>query len=235
MCCIQMEDPEEHRDLRSVLQQFFSAENIAKVLGQLCIQVSSICDALQTRSGDAGSLSADVVSDLAYPVINATITKVLFETEQPFDLSLLLAAFDHMGEAQANPLRLKLIRLGLLPGYLRYRRNWRNLHAAWESLLTEAYTRPLPPDSSAFWACLRRRYPAAEPGNRDWEKAISNAGFMCDLTVCAKCGLRYSSDPVAGQECFVSATRNFKQQTHPQGQQRQVSMLSSFVQVCSRR
>ena len=51
----------------------------------------------------------------------------------------------------------------------RYVRNWRELRSSWEALLTEVYERPMPEDSRAFWASIRRAYPDALSDHAQYE------------------------------------------------------------------
>lgn len=71
------------------------------------------------------------------------------------------------------------MRAGLHPLYWRrYRPNFQKLHASWERIAKEAYSRPMKHDSTAFWACVRRAYPDALTDTAQWRHALASISLM---------------------------------------------------------
>jgi cytochrome P450 len=104
--------------------------------------------------------------------------QVFFESEQSPNIAFFNDAIVQIGQTTLSPLRQFLILHGLAPGFLRYRRNWLNLRKVWQSMLQEAYERPMPQDCTAFWACLCRSFPEAMTDQRQYEYAIANLAVM---------------------------------------------------------
>ena len=103
---------------------------------------------------------------------------MFFETEEAYDMKAFDDGLAHAGAAVFSPFAVPLIRCGLHPGYRRYRRNYGKLRRVWESVLEDIYERPLPDDSRALWACLRRAFPDAMQDARQYEGALINAAMI---------------------------------------------------------
>jgi hypothetical protein len=177
---IQEEDAEAHARVRKTFQGFFCAENIEAVVSQLTREVARKCDALEAdaRAAAGGAAATDTVV-LAGQLIDAVVTKVLFQSSQTLDLAPFHDALMHIASFMGNPAPLPLVRRGLHPGFFRYRRNWHGTRAQWTKLIGEVYSRPDEPQSMAFWACLRRAYPDALTNSDQWEHALAHGGVMC--------------------------------------------------------
>lgn len=94
-----------------------------------------------------------------------------------------------IAEIQVDPLLMWRAKHGFGHANRRYRRNWRELRAAWETLLADIYERPMQAESRALWACLRRAYPEAMSSKAQHEGAISHLALVygagCETTVTA--------------------------------------------------
>eukprot|EP00892_Ulva_mutabilis_P004477 jgi/Ulvmu1/2400/UM133_0001.1 len=109
------------------------------------------------------------------PVIgHVSILKVFLGTEQIAPLDALEDTMEQVTAVAAHPLHYQLLRRGLLPGYRRYRRNWQALHDYHCELAREAYARPMPDDCTAFWATVRRAFPAALTDAHELEHAAAH-------------------------------------------------------------
>ena len=104
--------------------------------------------------------------------------QVFFEAEARYDVAAFDDGLAHAGAAVFSPFAVPLIRLGLHPGAARHRRNYASLRRTWKSLLSEIYARPLPEDSRALWACLRRAFPDAMQHAQQYEGALINAAMI---------------------------------------------------------
>jgi hypothetical protein len=176
----QEEDAESHAAARRAFQEFFCEENVAALVDRLGAEVARMCGALaaQAAAAPCGLATANAAS-AAEEIMDAVVTNVLFESALSPNLDMLHDAMMQISSSEGNPLVTPLIRHGLHPGYLRYRRKWRGTRCMWARLLEEAYARPLAPGAKAFWACLRRAYPDAQTDSDQWEHALANAGLMC--------------------------------------------------------
>jgi hypothetical protein len=179
---LQEEDAESHARVRKAFQGFFCTENIDAVILQLTHEVELRCGTLaaQANATGGGATALDAVK-LASDLIDAVVTKVLFQSSQALDLASFHDALMHMAASFGNPLAIPLIRHGLHPGFFRYRANWHGTRQMWVTLMSEVYSRPDEPESVAFWACLRRAFPDAETDSEQWERALANGAVMCDV------------------------------------------------------
>ena len=79
-----------------------------------------------------------------------------------------------MASIALNAIMMWNAKHGFGRAHRRYVRNWRELRSSWEALLAEMYERPMPEDSRAFWACVRRAYPDALTDDKQYEGAITH-------------------------------------------------------------
>eukprot|EP00892_Ulva_mutabilis_P006220 jgi/Ulvmu1/3970/UM181_0004.1 len=192
-----LQDSTEHSRLRKHMTRCFNQDTVAQMVGGVSSSVqaaiSRVCDAAAGRAAraidgldddDIGLKRDDVNADgalvdtfhfTAHNIFTALKVFIGVDAKPPVVLEDTL---EHASATSAHPLMFPLLRLGLYPGFRRYRRNWDALYNFHCGVVREIFGKAPPEGSTTLWAALRQAFPEAMTDEEQFEDAVANVAFM---------------------------------------------------------
>eukprot|EP00892_Ulva_mutabilis_P006221 jgi/Ulvmu1/3971/UM181_0005.1 len=189
-------DAVEHSRLRRHMTRCFNQDTVAEAVGRLTASVDgAIASVGGAASGqlppdgpadeDIGLMRGDIsdagvlVDSLHFAAFNILAAlKVFIGVDARPPIAALHDTLDHSSATAAHPLMFPLLRLGLYPGFRRYRRNWDALYNFHCDVVREIFGKAPPEGSTTLWAALRQAFPEAMTDEQQFEDAVANVAFM---------------------------------------------------------